>query len=289
MHLVVALILMLLSALPAAAMPLDRTAHTQSSGKKFFALHGSANKGQAQFRPSSPTGHFISLASVKSQQPIAREFGLRDKQVQRNRNPYATLESDILAAETASLTSNEINAPTLTLAEREKTTRAKPPVQLAKLNLGEHFRKRQPRSDSKHIWPVDEAVAQRISSPFGYRIHPITHRRSFHKGIDIAAAIGTKVVATADGQISETGTHRNLGRYVKLAFEDGTYAYYGHLSGIKVRTGQKVKQGESIGQIGSTGRSTGPHLDYSLRINGKAVDPLPYLPEPPAIRVASVK
>ncbi len=128
-----------------------------------------------------------------------------------------------------------------------------------------------------HVWPVDEAVTSRVSSPFAWRTHPITGRRAFHTGIDIAAALGSKVLASMEGRVEETGVHKHLGKFVKLSHIDGSLTVYGHLMKIDAKENQMVKQGEKIGELGSTGRSTGPHLHYTMYINGKLVDPMPRL------------
>ena len=134
-----------------------------------------------------------------------------------------------------------------------------------------------PATGHAHIWPVAAAGGGRVSSPFGWRQDPFTGDDAFHAGLDIAAPTGTPVVATADGEISAIGHHPRLGRYVMLEFADGTQATYGHLHSIAVASGQRVSQGAPLGTVGNTGRSTGPHLDYRIKVGGKTVDPLPLL------------
>jgi len=134
--------------------------------------------------------------------------------------------------------------------------------------------------DGRWLWPVDQSAYQRISSKFGYRVHPVTKRRSFHKGVDIAAKRGTKVLASRSGKVELVTRHRNLGKYVKIRHKDGSYALYGHLSKRIAKQGRYVKAGQVIGKVGSTGRSTGPHLDFSIRVKEKAVDPLKRLSVP---------
>ena len=134
-----------------------------------------------------------------------------------------------------------------------------------------------PQKELSHIWPVDENVSSRISSHFGYRTHPVTGKYSFHEGLDIAAAQGAAVLASEDGKVEDIGMHQNLGHYVKVSHRDGTYSLYGHLSKSVTQEGRRVRKGQKIGEVGSTGRSTGPHLDYSLRRDGKPMDPLKYL------------
>jgi murein DD-endopeptidase MepM/ murein hydrolase activator NlpD len=135
---------------------------------------------------------------------------------------------------------------------------------------------------ARHVWPVDTGVASRISSGYGWRRDPFTGEAAFHAGLDIAASAGSPVVATADGRVEAIGEHPRLGLYVMLIHEDGTVATYGHLNSITVSGGQAVRQGQPLGTLGSTGRSTGPHLDFGLDIDGRRVDPLPFLRPPPA-------
>lgn len=137
-----------------------------------------------------------------------------------------------------------------------------------------------PSDDETVLWPISDATPQRISSPFGYRTHPVTGLRSFHSGIDIAARYGTAVQATHDGIVEEIGTHRNLGKFVKIRHNEEEYSLYGHLSGWTVSKGQPIKAGTIVGKVGSSGRSTGAHLDYSLRRNGKAINPMEVLSLP---------
>lgn len=130
-----------------------------------------------------------------------------------------------------------------------------------------------------HSWPID-AQQQRLSSNFGMRSDPFTRKPAFHQGIDIATKHGTAVKTSADGIIKDVGEHSRLGRYVRVDHGDGVETQYGHLSQQSVRKGQRVRQGQTIGAVGSTGRSTGPHLDYSIRIDGEPVNPLQAVSQP---------
>jgi murein DD-endopeptidase MepM/ murein hydrolase activator NlpD len=118
-------------------------------------------------------------------------------------------------------------------------------------------------------WPV----AARISSNFGWRVHPVLGFRRLHKGMDFAAAYGTPIRATTDGTVAIAGRHGGYGNFVKLSHGGGLATGYGHMSRIVVRPGMRVAQGQVIGYVGSTGLSTGPHLHYELWRNGAAVDP----------------
>ncbi len=137
-----------------------------------------------------------------------------------------------------------------------------------------------PDPTARYEWPVDVAAPSRLTSHFGWRDDPFTGRRAFHAAIDIAAPLGTPVIATDAGRIHAVGFHPRLGRYVMLTMNDGTMATYGHLSATTVRTGQNVARGDIVGKIGSSGRSTGPHLDFSLETNGVRRDPLPLVRQP---------
>jgi murein DD-endopeptidase MepM/ murein hydrolase activator NlpD len=131
--------------------------------------------------------------------------------------------------------------------------------------------------EGAQAWPVADVAGTRISSPYGWRDDPFTGERAFHGGLDIAAPAGTAVLATADGTVRAIGEHPRLGKYVMLRFPDGSEATYGHLESIAVASGQKVVRGETLGGVGSSGRSTGPHLDYRVKVNGEHIDPLPHL------------
>jgi len=121
-------------------------------------------------------------------------------------------------------------------------------------------------------------LAGRLSSTFGTRRHPVTGKVSKHGGIDIAVKTGTLVGAAADGIVTVAST--NVGHYGTAVFIDhqnGYITHYGHLSKILVRVGQKVRAGQIIARSGSTGRSTGPHLHFTVKKNGVSLDPLKFL------------
>jgi murein DD-endopeptidase MepM/ murein hydrolase activator NlpD len=122
-------------------------------------------------------------------------------------------------------------------------------------------------------WPVNGW----ISSGFGMRRHPVTRRRAFHTGIDIAARKGTKINAPVDGTVVAACRSGFLGRMVKIKTSKGLYLYFGHLKRIKCKKGQKVKKGQLIGTVGISGRSTGPHLHFSVKERGKFVNPMNFL------------
>jgi len=112
-----------------------------------------------------------------------------------------------------------------------------------------------------------------ISSSFGLRQNPVTGNQRFHQGLDLAAPQGTEVYAARDGVVSEQGEDSILGRYIIISHRDNWVSLYGHLSRIETTLRQQVTSGSLIGKVGSTGQSTGPHLHFELRQNGKAQDP----------------
>lgn len=120
-------------------------------------------------------------------------------------------------------------------------------------------------------WPVPSGG--RISSTFGSREAPTEGASTYHKGIDIAASSGSKVVAAAGGEVVIATYSASAGNYVMINHGSGVYTVYMHMANLGVSEGQEVKQGESIGSVGSTGYSTGPHLHFGIRENGSYVDP----------------
>ncbi len=122
----------------------------------------------------------------------------------------------------------------------------------------------------------------RLTSNFGMRTHPVMGGRRSHKGIDLAASTGTPIYATADGRVSMSQYYGSYGNYVQLEHGAELQTRYAHMSSMTVREGEQVRKGQLIGYVGSTGRSTGPHLHYEVRMAGEAVDPLPYMAHSPA-------
>lgn len=128
-------------------------------------------------------------------------------------------------------------------------------------------------SDGYFSWPVSGI----ITSPFGWRENPFGGGPEFHQGLDIAAALGTPVVAAAAGTVIMAQWYGGYGNYVLIDNGNHYSTGYGHLNAIYVARGQYVQRGQAIGAVGSTGYSTGPHLHFEVRIDGKPVDPAPRL------------
>ena len=123
-----------------------------------------------------------------------------------------------------------------------------------------------------------------ISSGFGYRRDPVWGGWEFHKGVDIVAPRGTPVRAPADGVVVFAGRRGGYGLCVELDHGHGITTFYGHASRLNVKTGTRVRRGDVICYVGSTGKSTGPHLHYEIRVRGKPVDPTLFMGEEAASR-----
>lgn len=119
----------------------------------------------------------------------------------------------------------------------------------------------------------------KLTSSYGMRTHPVIGGRRAHKGVDLASPTGTPVYATADGYVEMAQRFSSYGKFIKLDHGANLETRYAHLSRIVVSAGSRVEKGDLIGYVGSTGRSTGPHLHYEVRIDGKAVNPIPYMVE----------
>ena len=118
-----------------------------------------------------------------------------------------------------------------------------------------------------------------LTSDYGMRKHPILGGRRRHKGVDLAAPKGTPIFATADGIVGRAQWFSSYGLYVEIAHGANLETRYAHMSRLAVAPGERVRKGDIIGYVGSTGRSTGPHLHYEVRIDGIAVNPIPYMVE----------
>jgi murein DD-endopeptidase MepM/ murein hydrolase activator NlpD len=120
-------------------------------------------------------------------------------------------------------------------------------------------------------------IPGRLTSNFGWRIHPIYHTRRFHAGVDFGAPLGTAIGAADSGMVIYAGWYGGYGNAVILDHGSGLTTVYGHTSRLYVRVGQLVQKGQTIAAVGSTGLSTGPHLHFEVRRRGQVVNPLGYL------------
>jgi murein DD-endopeptidase MepM/ murein hydrolase activator NlpD len=125
------------------------------------------------------------------------------------------------------------------------------------------------------IWPTKGYM----SSPYGWRDDPFTGKRTFHHGIDIATSQGNPIYATADGTVIQARSDKIGGKTIKIKHMFGFVTIYCHMSKFLVKVGQKVKRGETIGLVGSTGKARGPHVHYEVQLNGKEKNPYHFLLE----------
>jgi len=133
--------------------------------------------------------------------------------------------------------------------------------------------KKEMLTHTPSIWPTMGWV----TSMFGFRTNPFTGLTQMHEGLDISNRLGTAVVAPADGIISDTGNDWVHGKILVISHGFGMTTRYSHLSKVMVRVGQKVKRGDKVAEVGMTGRTTGPHLHYEVKLNGIPVNPMRYI------------
>lgn len=135
-------------------------------------------------------------------------------------------------------------------------------------------------------WPVNG----RLESGYGVRSDPFSGEGAYHTGLDISASIGTHVSATADGVVVQAGMSNGFGGYGRLVIVDhgnGYQTYYAHLSRVSVMAGQLIRQGDIVGDVGTSGRSTGPHLHYEVRVGAAPVNPYRFLNKPIAVQATA--
>jgi len=143
--------------------------------------------------------------------------------------------------------------------------------------------KRSVLASTPTIWPVRGL----LTAGYGYRVSPFTGQREMHEGLDIAAPYGTPIMATADGVVSFVGSLAAFGNVVFINHGHGFTTFYAHTSTIPVKEGQSVKRGQIIAFIGTSGRTTGPHVHYEVQVNGAAVNPLRYIVDQSGVKYAN--
>ena len=191
----------------------------------------------------------------------------------------AEIEENILQVEALMNTEmgkKEQYTDEVTEAQRvsEETNVTLTALSVEKITLEDQIKKEEAvRKSTTFIWPA----SGRFTSPFGYRIHPISRTRRMHTGIDIANSSGTNIAASQNGKVIFTGYQGSYGKLIVIRHANGMETAYAHLSRISVSVGDTVTQGQSIGKMGSTGGSTGSHLHFEIRKNGTAVNPMNYL------------
>lgn len=196
-------------------------------------------------------------------------------------NKETTQESKAAEKETSE---TETAAPKTTSAER---TTEKPSVKKTALSFAKNaggkdltsYKLKEKTTSSKveTTAPIVRPVNGSYTSYFGYRTNPITGNNTFHTGVDIAAAEGTKVKAAYSGKVRKVGEDSRSGKYLYLTHTNGVETLYCHCSKILAEEGAVIRQGETIALVGSTGWSTGPHLHFEVHKDGTRLDPLPIL------------
>lgn len=143
--------------------------------------------------------------------------------------------------------------------------------------LGQVEQKLSFQADQLALTPTLAPAAGVLTAGFGLRADPFTGQQEFHTGIDISSATGGRIVAPANGTVVRVGWENGYGRVVEVAHGFGIRTVYAHLDTSRVIEGQRIRRGELVGLIGSSGRSTGPHLHYEVLVGGKPVNPLDYV------------
>ncbi|MBR2450487.1 MAG: M23 family metallopeptidase [Paludibacteraceae bacterium] len=175
----------------------------------------------------------------------------------------------------AAMTDNQLAADLtqkVDMLEKELYTQAKSYDEVLEMAKNQEIR----MENIPAIQPVMNKDLKRVASGYGMRIDPVYHVRKFHQGMDFSAPIGTDVFATGNAKVEFAGWRQGYGNTVILDHGYGYKTLYAHLYKVLVRKGQKVRRSDIIALVGNTGKSTGPHLHYEVRLNGKPVDPRNY-------------
>ncbi len=220
------------------------------------------------------------LSSAEAQ--LAEQRKESDAYIQQINSDIGTLNALMLQyeelgeelAEQISEVRTEYNAAK---AEEEAERLRQEAAKQAALNASKPSASTGSVSSSGFLFPLPAGLGIWVSSSYGYRNHPVDGVYKFHYGVDFAANTGTAVYATKSGTVLVADYGYINGNYIKLQHEDGSLSYYLHLDTFSVKQGDSVKQGQKIGTVGSTGTSTGPHLHFEIKINGKNVNPMDYV------------
>jgi len=142
--------------------------------------------------------------------------------------------------------------------------------------------------------PLGRPVPGDVTSRFGHRTDPINGKKGFHSGVDIRGRYGQKIMATADGIVTKSFINGSYGHYVEISHGNGYTTKFAHMKKRLVKRGEKVKRGQTIGTVGSSGRSTGPHLHYEICLNKKPLNPAKFMQVdklvlPPIIKLRATK
>jgi murein DD-endopeptidase MepM/ murein hydrolase activator NlpD len=153
-------------------------------------------------------------------------------------------------------------------------------INLESLSFAELVEKAEHNADAikkyPAIHPLNKNDTYKLSSKFGHRRDPFTHKFTFHDGHDFSARTGTPVYSTAEGRVKISKYYSTFGNYIEIDHGNGYVTIYGHLSNRKVKVGEKVVRGQKIGEVGNTGRSTAPHLHYEIQYRKRSKDPVDF-------------
>lgn len=215
---------------------------------------------------------------------VNKKGDLKEKQEEKN-ELVADLKNDISAIEKMEeegekqeeLVKQELAKALAAQEAAEKAAKAKAQQQTGNSSSsGTRTATPARQSSGAFLWP--SAASTRVTSPYGSRIHPITGKQKFHKGLDIGAPNGSDVLAAADGTVVTSGWNAGgYGNYITINHGGGLVTLYGHNSKLLVSAGETVKKGQVIAKVGSTGNSTGPHIHFEVMLNGSVVNPYNYL------------
>ena len=234
-------------------------------------------------------GLFVAAAAAKLLFPARTSETIRTIEKSFHRADYQTEETVAAVTETtdtAAPVTVTINAAEfLGLAEPVSTEELSPAVEEA---MAAFMEEQQPFVDIgvpanvSYDAPMPKfsfvpPLSARVSSDFGYRLHPIDNETKFHYGMDLAANSGDDIVCFAAGTVTEVGENGTSGKFLRIEHEDGYATMYAHCGQIYVEEGQKVEAGEKIALVGATGKATGPHLHFELTHDGVYLNPAFYL------------
>jgi len=201
------------------------------------------------------------VVSLKSEQDSKKEE--LDGYRKESQDIIDKLQKDIAAFEKEYEIAKQLEAQARAEAERLRRQSD------ATMNLPANY------TGGKFLWPSN--TTRLVTSPYGYRIHPVTGKSRFHAGIDIGAAHGTSILAANDGVVIVSGYNSGgYGNYVVINHGGGYTTLYAHCSSLLVSVGQKVSRGQVIARCGSTGMSTGPHIHFEVQVNGTTTNPMQY-------------
>ena len=258
--------------IPSLDVPMEYTDIPLNMIETFEWVTHKVKKGESVYKIARDFG--ISMDAIITSNNITDARRLAEGTVLRIPNidgiPYTVKSGDNLSKISASmkipleviLDVNDMRTDTITAGQVLFMPGARMAPEALKRALGELF-----------VYPVKG----RLTDSYGFRISPITNTRSFHGAIDLAAPSGTLVRAPMDGKVVSIGNNRIYGKFIVMSHIDGYETLFAHLSSVAVNQGEKVRQGAKIGEVGSTGESTGPHLHFAVYKNKRAVNPLDLL------------